>query len=95
MRINITPGDLLIARRSHLADYGMPSAVVEIKRNDRLLVVSAVAAAPAIGAEVYVEDPELLEACYPDKYYVTALWRERLVETVIMTDEPFCEVIRG
>lgn len=94
MRVNIMPGDMLVARCSHLGDHGTPSRVVEIKQGDTLFVVACVAAAPRTTGEVYVEDPDLLEAFYPDKYYVQALWRNLLIETIVYTDDPFCNVVR-
>lgn len=94
MRVNVLPGDMLVARCSHLGDHGTPSRVVEIKKGDTLLVVSAVAAAPRTTGEVYVEDIDLLEGFYPDRYYVQALWRDLLIETIVITDDPFCNVVR-
>ena len=94
MRVNVLPGDMLIARCSHLGDHGIPARVVEIRKGDMLFVVSSVAAAPRHSAEVYVEDPDLIEGMYPDRYYVQALWRSILIETIVITDDPFCNVVR-
>lgn len=94
MRVNIVPGDMLVARCGHLGDHGIPSRVVQIEKGDTLLVVACVAAAPRTTGEVYVEDADLLEGFYPDRYYVQALWRDLLIETIVYTDEPFCNVVR-
>jgi hypothetical protein len=72
----------------------VPARVVEIRKGDTLLVVAAVAAAPRSTGEVYVEDADLIGGCYPDRYYVQALWRDILIETIVLTDDPFCNVVR-
>lgn len=94
MRVNVRPGDMLIANTQWQGDHGLPPQLVRIQKGDALLVVACVAAAPRTTGEVYVEDAELLEAHYPDRYYVQALWRDCLIETIVITDSPFCRVIR-
>jgi hypothetical protein len=93
VRVNVFPGDLLVAHRRYHADL-RSGDLVEIAKGDVLFVVSSLAAAPRHVAEVWVEDPELIEGLYPDKYYVQALWRDCLVDLFVMSDEPFCNVIR-
>lgn len=88
------PGDLLIARSSWLCTVeGHPQAL-EIVKGDRLLVVSSVAAVPRTTGEVYVEDLELIQDFYTDRYYVQALWRDQLVGVDIHVDDLFCNVFR-
>lgn len=94
MRVNIMPGDMLVAHTGHLGDHGIKRALIEIKKGDTLLVISCVAEPPKTTDIVYVEDADIHEDHYPDKYYVQALWRDLLIETIVYTDNPFCNVVR-
>lgn len=107
MRVNVRPGDVLIANTKWLGARGAliantqwlgargaPPQFVRIQKDDVLFVVACVAAAPRTTGEVFVDDIELLGAHYPDRYYVQALWRDCLIETIVITDSPFCRVIR-
>lgn len=100
MRVNVFPGDLLVATSSHLGDHGTPAQIVRIDRGDTLLVVGSTPAAPVATFSDYddrIESLDLLdlvEGHYPDRYYVTAIWHNILIETIITADKPPFNVFR-
>lgn len=96
MRVNVFPGDLLVAISSHLGDHGNPAQIIRIDRGDTLLVVSSTPAAPVTTFGDYDDRDlvDLVEGRYPDRYYVTAIWHDILIETIVNADRPPFNVFR-
>lgn len=95
MRVNIQPGDVLVARELWTADLGctLRRTIVNIEPGDSMLVIACVrrqlrehafgTRSSGAGIDHYV-----------DYCYVHALLKSNLVETIVMIDRPFCTVIR-
>lgn len=89
MRQSVFPGDLLVALNDYLGDRGLSrslAGVVRIVRNDTLFVISS---AP-------VEKTSLAFNMWNvERYRVTAIWRDTLIDTIVKTDGSTFSVFRA